>query len=363
MNQTVSPQPKKIIRLFRVDSERQQKVFEQIKTEARPDLDFFVLSIFSGIIITLGIIINSGAIIIGGMLLAPLVWPILAGALGIIKGSSNVIERSLFNLIKATILVLVVACLIGLFSPLKEIGSEMASRTRPTLFELFIALAAGFVAAYIISFPKLGSAIAGVMVAAAIVPPICVMGLSFAYGDLAQAGGAFLLYITNLIAATLGAYFLFALAKFKAPQTEAGKERRTETFVWLVIFLVIITIPLVIITRGVIKENRQDKIVRETITINLPKAQLTETTIKEVEGILTVEAVIRSSGTISQDKVKELSDILSAELGGPVLLKITLVPVLEAGETTLSPNTWPNNQVPPANNQQPESNNSDNSNN
>lgn len=50
---------------------------------------------------------------------------------------------------------------------------------------------------------------AGVVVAASLVPPLAAVGLLIADKDLARAGGAFLLYISNLIALTLAATLLF----------------------------------------------------------------------------------------------------------------------------------------------------------
>jgi len=218
---------------FHIDKKRQEKVYGEIRENAKGDFDFFVLTIFSGIIITLGLVVNSSAVVIGGMLLAPLVWPILSLSMAIIKGRSRLIQDSVFTLLRSTALIFVIALFLGLMSPDYALqGSEFLSRTSPTIFELFIALAAGFVGAFVITYPKIGAAIAGVVIAAAIVPPIAVMGISVSHGNLGMAGGAFILFMSNLIAVTFSSSLLFLAARFKGPSSEKGQERRKNNIRW-----------------------------------------------------------------------------------------------------------------------------------
>jgi uncharacterized membrane protein len=118
---------------FSVDCKRQEKVYEEIRESAKGDFDFYVLLISASIIITLGLIINSSSVVIGGMLLAPLVWPILALSMGIIKGRSKLLQESVFTLLKSTILILVIAIFLGLIAPDYTLkGNEFLSRTAPT---------------------------------------------------------------------------------------------------------------------------------------------------------------------------------------------------------------------------------------
>jgi len=298
---------KKCIGPFCIDNDRQKKVYREIKESAQGDFDFFVLTIFSGIIITLGLVVDSSAVVIGGMLLAPLVWPILALSLGIVKGRSKLIQDSSFTLLKSTLLIFVIAIIIGIISPSYALkGTEFLSRTSPTIFELFIALAAGFVGAFVIAYPKIGAAIAGVVVAAALVPPIAVMGVSIVHGNVSLAGGAFILYLSNLIAVTFSASVLFFIAKFKGPSSESGQERRKSNMRWTLLFLLVLMVPLFLITSNTIKENKQQKIVREIIGATIPEAVVTNVSIDE--------------------------DVLSKGMNKEVISRITVVPIIKLWE-------------------------------
>ncbi|MEA1936864.1 MAG: TIGR00341 family protein [Patescibacteria group bacterium] len=324
---------KKCIGPFYIDGNRQKKVYHEIKESAKGDFDFFVLIIFSGIIITLGLVVDSSAVVIGGMLLAPLVWPILALSLGIVKGRSKLIQDSAFTLLKSTLLIFVIAIIIGIISPSYALkGTEFLSRTSPTIFELFIALAAGFVGAFVIAYPKIGAAIAGVVVAAALVPPIAVMGVSIAHGDVALAGGAFILYLSNLIAVTFSASVLFFIARFKGPSSEKGQERMKSNMRWTLLFLLVLAVPLFLITSNTIKENKQQKIVREIISVTIPEAVVTNVSIDDKSEVLITNITIQYSENLTGSQISDLESVLSKGMNKEVVSRITVVPITKMWE-------------------------------
>jgi len=323
---------KKKLNIFRIPSDRQEVVEKQIREEAKGDMDFYVRSILSGVIITLGLIINSGAVIIGGMLLAPLFWPILAMALGIVKGSVRLLESSLVTIVKTLVIILIVAYVIGVIAPITEFGIEVLSRTQPTIFELLIALTAGFIGAFVVAYPKLTEAIAGVVIAAALVPPIAVMGLSLADKNITDFGGSLLLFVSNLIAVTVAASLFLLLAKFKTLNYSTSKERKKSNMIWSAIFLIIICIPLVIITSNSVKDYYRYQSIDEIIKMNLPSSEIVQTKVNKLEDIYYIRTTIRSKQNITQVKIDSISDELAHELKSSVSLNISLVPVLEGGK-------------------------------
>jgi len=324
---------KKYISPFYINKDRQKKVYHEIRESARGDFDFFVLTIFSGIIITLGLVVNSSAVVIGGMLLAPLVWPILALSLGIVKGRSKLIQDSSFTLIKSTLLIFVIAIIIGAISPSYALkGTEFLSRTSPTIFELFIALAAGFVGAFIIAYPKIGAAIAGVVIAAALAPPIAVMGVSVAHGNISLAGGAFILYLSNLIAVTFSSSILFFVARFKGPSSEKGQERMKSNMRWTLLFLLVLAVPLFLITSNTIKENKQQKIVREIVSATIPEAVVTDVSINDKSEVLIINITLQCSENLTGSQISDLEDVLSKGMNKEVISRITIVPIIKMWE-------------------------------
>ena len=323
---------KKYIRIFKLPQDRHQKVINQISEETNADLDFYTLSIFATIIITLGLILNNNAVVIGGVLLTPLVWPMLAIALGMVRGSIRLFEKGLFNIIKILLLTLVISYLIGLISPFKEVGTEILTRTQPTILELIIALVAGFMAAFVISYPKKSSFIAGIVIAAAVVPPLCVIGISFAHNNLEQAAGAFLLFIANIIAVVLSAAFFFYLAHFKQLESDIVKERRKGHFIWTIVFLIVILIPLLIITKSTIKQENRYRLTRQVIITNIDEASLIELVIKEKENTLYIATTLRARNNLNSREMDRLISLLSDNLESSVNLQVTVIPTLQGGK-------------------------------
>lgn len=321
------------LNVFRIQQERQDKVYEQIKENAKGDLDFYLLNLFSSIIITLGLIIDSGAVVIGGMLIAPLVWPIFLMSLAILMGRGRVLERALFTFAKATIIIFLVAVVIGFFMPdIFSQGQEILSRTNPTIFELAIALASGFIGAFIVAYPKLGSAMAGVVVAAALVPPLAVTGLAVSQNDMAAAGGSLLLFLSNLVAITFASGAMFLLARFRGPSTSEGKEIRRVNIRWFVILFIVVLIPLFLITTRTLRLEKREQIIKSVIVAELPEAKVTELNIVEANEVIAVHVTLRSPDSVTKWQVTKLTDILSRSLEQSVVLKMTVVPEVEAGK-------------------------------
>ncbi len=319
---------------FRITQARQDRVYQQIKENAAGDFDFFLLTIFSTIIITLGLVIDSSAVVIGGMLIAPVVWPVLLLSLATIMGRSRFLEKSILTVFKSTLLILLTALVIGLFVPdVLGMGSEILSRTQPTIFELFIALASGFVGAFIVSYPKLGGAMAGVVIAAALVPPLAVTGLAISQSDWQAAGGSFLLYLSNLVAITFASGILFMLARFRGPATDEAKEVRRVNLRWFFILLLIVIIPLYFTTKNTLTQQRQRQIVEKVFSAELGnEVQLAGISTEDRGGVLQINVTVRSERGVSKWDVTKMTEALSRSLKQSVVLKITVIPVVEAGK-------------------------------
>ena len=133
---------------------------EQLSQASSPDFDYFLMVLLSCSIASFGLVTNSTAVIIGAMLIAPLMSPILGLSLASVAGESNMFRRALVALIEGALLAVALSAIIGWvshelpFGALLELPSEVLSRTRPTPFDLGIALAGGAAAAYALAQPK-----------------------------------------------------------------------------------------------------------------------------------------------------------------------------------------------------------------
>ena len=90
----------------------------------------------------------------------------------------------------------------------------------PNLLDMGVAFLSGIAAAYCLARPGLSSALAGVAIAAALVPPIATTGIAIAFGELSVAAGAALLFATNVVAIILGSALNFWVAGIRGKSLE-----------------------------------------------------------------------------------------------------------------------------------------------
>lgn len=87
--------------------------------------------------------------------------------------------------------------------------------------------------------PHLVSALPGVAIAAALVPPIATAGLSLAMGDFILSAGASLLFFTNVIAIILGTAITFWAVGISTYIGKAGQAVRVWPRYWFIGFVLI----------------------------------------------------------------------------------------------------------------------------
>jgi uncharacterized hydrophobic protein (TIGR00271 family) len=314
-------------------TEEQLSVREDLIDGAHPGPDYFVLIVLSSIIAALGLLLNSPAVVIGAMLVAPLMSPILGFSLGIVLGELRLIRTSLESVFKGVVATIIVSILVGLLSPFKEMTPEILARTQPTLLDLFIALASGMAGAYALSRTDVSAALPGVAIAAALAPPLSVVGLGFAFGDFSMAGGALLLFVTNIITISLAGVLTFSLLGIHPIIIQPEIKKRVRRGIIGVTFLVfLITIPLAILMNGIIKQTREINTI-ERFLVESP--QLKNTALLEVERTrfgdeLVISATIRAAEPPDQPSVNDLAHNLELELNHPLTLEIITLPIIHS---------------------------------
>ena len=171
---------------------------------------FIVLSVGASLIATLGLLADSAAVVIGAMVVAPWIMPLRAAAFAILLGEVQLLGRSLQTLSVGVISTTMLSLVLGTIADLPRFGSEVLTRTTPSLLDLGIALVAGGLATYAKLRSDAVSSLAGTAIAVALVPPVCVMGLLLSQQQWNAAAGAGLLFATNLLGILTGGLVLMA---------------------------------------------------------------------------------------------------------------------------------------------------------
>lgn len=246
----------------KVDQQTLAVLSQEISGDSKLNINFIFLSVASCIIATCGLLLNSSAVIIGAMIVAPLMLPLRGLALGAMKGDVFLFRRGITTLLVGTLLSVLLSAVIGAIAsiPFTEFSPEILARTQPNLLDLVIALAAGAVGGFAKVRPKISDAIAGTAISVALMPPLCVVGLSLSQGATFAARGAFLLYTTNLLGITLACITVFVWEGYYVE-----KIRMARALTYTVLLTMPIILPLSISLGQLLRQTRLQSTLRSIL--------------------------------------------------------------------------------------------------
>ena len=138
---------------------------------------YLAMNAAATLIAAFGLLENSPAVIIGAMLISMLFGPIVGIALGLAEANLFLLRRSLFSEIAGAGLVLAIGYMIGSITGDISIGSEILSRTSPSILDLLIALVGGLAGGFTFVSRGLPGVVVGVAIATALVPPLTSCGI------------------------------------------------------------------------------------------------------------------------------------------------------------------------------------------
>lgn len=215
-------------------------VIEQASDLTRTNTNFVVMIILSSFLASIGLLQSSAAVIIGAMLVAPLMSPLMGFGVGLAIGQLDMMRRSVGTVVQGVLMVVVVAMLLGFAFPLPTPTTEMVARGRPNLLDMGVALASGAAGAFAMARRDIPAALAGVAIAAALVPPLCTTGLAIGLGDASLILGAGTLSVVNIICISLAAAGVFAVMGLHQSGTVSWRERMLVSSSVLLVLTVVL---------------------------------------------------------------------------------------------------------------------------
>lgn len=206
-----------------------------------------VLVLLSSLVAAIGILYGNLPVIIGAMVIAPLLGPNVALSFATTLGDTNLARRALkanaVGILSALILPIILGLLLS--SSINPDISEIKKRTSVGWGDIAIALVAGTVGGLAFT-TGISTALVGVMVAVAILPPIVTSGLLIGAGYVSAALGSLLLLVTNLICVNLAGVLTF-LAQGIQPKTwweatKAKKATRQAILLWTLLLIALMVV-------------------------------------------------------------------------------------------------------------------------
>lgn len=292
---------------------------------AESSSNYYLLLFLSGTIATLGLLANSSATVIGAMIVAPLMGPIEGISFAMVMANRRLLKRASLSLVLGSLLTVVTAAIISNVVGIDSLTAEISARTRPTLLDLGVALAAGAAGALAKSRRGISDALPGVAIAVALVPPLSVIGIGVAFASQTVFWGALLLFLTNLVGIIFSGGLVFLSQRY------GSVERAKRGMMIAVTTLLCLGIPLSL--------SFQDLSIKKQASININRiirnnstafadANIRALSIQRDNGKIDVYLDVEAlPASITKAQIDSVREMLSESLHQPVSLHVDVIPI------------------------------------
>jgi len=312
------------------------RIENRLTKNSQLSLGYLLMLVSSCLIALLGLLMNSSAVVIGAMLISPLMDPILGGALAIATMNRSENLKNIGRMVVSIAIVGIFVVIFMGFSPISDLTQELAARTKPNLFDLFVALFAAIAGTYILVAGQGGNTIPGVAIATALMPPLVTAFYGVSKGDWAIARGAGYLFITNFATITFAAVLIMWFVGFRPKFEEKNKLIRVMGGQFAVFFVIILlmAIPLTRTLASISKEARINsqihRAVNATVRENDKKANVVRlASFAGPNETRVIKASVETSKYISEPTIKQWEKEIGVRSNMKVSLNLSQISIMD----------------------------------
>ncbi len=238
------------------------EVNERVHEDAGFSARYLFMTTMSAGIAVIGLLLSSPAVVIGAMLISPLMGPIIGLGFALATVDARQIRRAAIALVAGTLVAILFCAALVAVSPLQNVTSEIAARTRPNLFDLAVALFSALAGSYATIRGRAGT-IVGVAIATALMPPLATVGFGLATWNSTVFLGASLLFVTNFVTIALTAAVMARIYGF-GPRL-SPHQTALQTLA-IVATLALLAVPLGLSLRRIAWEGVANRIARAVVS-------------------------------------------------------------------------------------------------
>ncbi|MCD8553169.1 TIGR00341 family protein [Seleniivibrio sp.] len=318
----------RFLQFFNIETEPQ--FFEDLYLQSEMTKTYTVLLLLANFIALFGLITNSVAVIIGAMLISPLMGPIISFGFAYITSEKILMRQSLTTIGKSLVYVILSAAVLSFISPLNEMNEQILARTKPNLYDLFIAVFSGLAVAvsYLSKRASSFSIITGVAIATSIIPPLSVVGFGIGTGNWSVSVGSFLLFFTNftaITATTALSGILFGNQYFQHLKDFNYVKKR---LIMIVLLILAICLPLSFTLKQSVENIKIRRIVNSAVG-SIKNATVFNVSYSMDKDKLTLNLALASSKPLTHDETLLLRSEIESRLGKKSNINITQVALKE----------------------------------
>ena len=214
-----------------------EELIVRARAMAPPLTTYVTMTIVSAVIATAGLLLNSPAVVVGSMVIAPLVGPAMSASIGTVVDETDLFRRGLklqvLGIMLSVLSAAVFAYLVQwghLIPPIQDVTTidQVRERIAPDFLSLAVALGAG-VAGVVSLSTGVSTALVGVMIAVALIPPAATVGIGIAWGQPFTALGAGVLTLVNILSINLAALVTLWYKGYRPHRWFRADEARAAT--------------------------------------------------------------------------------------------------------------------------------------
>jgi uncharacterized hydrophobic protein (TIGR00271 family) len=180
--------------------------FSKLESRAKYDLDNIFLTMMASIICAFGFRMNSPSVILGSMVIAPLLFPVVGFGAAIYLRKPKSIIKNLTSIFIGTLIAILFSFIVNLFFPSIQ-GTEITTRLAAHPLDYFmVALFSGMAGTFAFFWPDIISAIVGIGVSVALVPPMVMIGIGLADSNTDLTNSSVNIVLINILGILLGSY-------------------------------------------------------------------------------------------------------------------------------------------------------------
>lgn len=192
----------------------QYRTVDELIEKSQPNSVYYTLLILSSLIISAGILVGNAAVVIGGMLLTPVLTPVLLIALGITSDELVSVRASLVLVLKSSFFIIASGLILAFIFGASNTSFVVDDSARTAALYFLVAVASGVAGTFAWARRDVLDIMPGVAVAVSLVPPLSLIGIGMAVLDFELARFNFLIFLFNLLGIIAGSLVVFSLLQF-----------------------------------------------------------------------------------------------------------------------------------------------------
>ena len=214
--------------ILNVSKADQYKTVSELFEKSQSNSVYYTLLILSIFIVATGLLLGNSPIVIGGMLVTPVLTPILVIGLSIAVGELGFIKKPGILILKSIFLTIGISAVLTVLFGADEIEHGLVNDLRTAILYFIVATTSGVAATIAWVRKQVSDILPGISIAVSLVPPLSLIGINLGILDIEYARFYMIIFALNFVGILMGSFSVVAVSKFQKSEW-AIKKKIKET--------------------------------------------------------------------------------------------------------------------------------------